>query len=89
MENKRGVGGEGGNRGRNKEGKLFRDGSHDCRVILKPQALGISWSQWLNSQSLDSTTMLADGHRFHPRAVNSFFPPFSYFSLPFLQFVSV
>ena len=29
-ENRRGVGGEGGNRGRNKEGKLFRDGSHDC-----------------------------------------------------------
>ena len=34
MEKKRGVGGEGGNRWRNKEGKLFRDGSHDCHHYI-------------------------------------------------------
>ena len=32
-ENRRGVGGERGNRGRNKEGELFRGGSHNCHHI--------------------------------------------------------
>ena len=30
-------------------------------VIPKPQALCISWSQWLNSQCLDSDTMHGHG----------------------------
>ena len=56
-------------------------------VIPKPQALGIryiflcTWSQWLNSQSLDSATMLADSHRFHPYMVGQLFSPSPFFSL--------
>ena len=48
------------------EVRIYIDGDVVISVIIvtvipKPQALCISWSQWLNSQHLDSDTMHGHG----------------------------